>query len=281
MKVKSNKMKNDFLTIRHFHDENALRTHGSNGPLKANQEDLIDKTAHEISSELLNTKKQKVRFLYTKKTRRIEETAKLISEKLINNGIEVVFQHETRLEVMDQGELNLPEDYQDGEWFTPLDIAWDVICDEAYGKKNIFYRFGDDLNGKYPVLTESFIKRGQSIGSSLIKKYSFIYDLIHNKFFKEDELLIIVSQSDLPFLIMELQILSKETGVDSKNLPYKCWEVYKASLQDKMYDKKAVGDGNFDIPMGYIGKFDLSDFVKNGFDKIIKNAGVLLAGERN
>lgn len=269
-------MKN-FLTVRHFADQNALKTYGHNGPLKLGQEKLLQSTADKIMVELEELKK--VRFLYTTKTRRISRTANLLAEVLNQKGVSVVFQHDIRLEVMDQGDLVLPNGYQDGEWFDPLDTAWDAICDEAYLNRNIFYRFGDDLNGKYPILSTAFSRFGESLGWSLINKYSLINDLIHGTFFKKDELLVIVSQSDLPLLVMELQAIER-VDVTPENLPYKSWEVYKSGLQDKMYDKNTDGDGNFDIAMGYVGKFNLTDFIQSGFDRTVKNAGNLLAEKR-
>lgn len=264
------------LIIRHFHDQNALRSCGHDGPLKFGQQRLLATTSRNILEELKGSKKS-VRLLYTAKSRRISETAEMIAGVLYQNNVGVVFQHEPRLEVMDQGDLILPDNYQDGEWFTPLDVAWDVICNEAYLHGNIFYHFGDDLNGKYPILAKAFSRYGESLGWSLINKYSLIYDLIHREFDQENELLVIIAQSDLPLILMELQILDSYTDVTSENLPYKCWEVYKSGLQEKMYDNNAQGDGNFDIPMGYVGKFDLSNFAKSGFDKVIKEAGLLLA----
>jgi len=280
-KMKKNKKQEEnrtFLTVRHFSDQNALKAYGHDAPLKPGQEKLLITTAEKILAELKESGK-KVRFLYTAKTRRISETANLLAEVIRQNGASVVFQHDVRLEVMDQGDLILPDSYQDGEWFDPLDIAWDAICDEAYLNRNIFYRFGDSLGGKYPVLS-TFSRLGESFGWLLINKYSLIYDLISGKFTKDDELLVIVSQSDLPLLIMELISLEGRLDVTPENLPYKSWEVYKSGLQDKMYDKNAEGDGNFDIAMGYVGKFNLSNFVKSGFDLIIKNAGLLLAEKK-
>ena len=270
----------NFLTVRHFADQNVLRTCGHDGPLKTGQEEILKTTAEKIMAELKKSGKKVVRFLYTAKTRRMSETARLITEILHQNGVSVVLEHESRLEVMDQGDLDLPDGYQDGEWFDPLDTAWDAICDEAYLNRNIFYRFGDGLGGKYPALGTAFSRLGESLGWSLMNKYSFIYDLIHGKFAKDDELLVIVAQSDIPLLIMEMQVLHGRSDVTPANLPYKCWEVYKSGLQDKMYDKNAAGFGNFDIPMGYVGKFDLTGFAQSGFDITVKNAGLLLAQKR-
>jgi len=104
-----------------------------------------------------------LRILYTEKTRRINETATMVAEILRQNNIRVSFQHDKRLEVMDQGRLILPDNYKDGDWFTPLDVARDAICDESYHNCNLFYRFGDHLNGKYPILKDSFARTGESM----------------------------------------------------------------------------------------------------------------------
>jgi len=274
------RVEREFFTIRHLYDQNALRAYGHDAPVKPGQDDILATAAEKIIAELKNLKKVNVRLLYTAKTSRISETAHLLAEILCRNGVGAIFQHDVRLEVMDQGNLILPDNYQDGEWFAPLDTAWDAICEEAYLNRNIFYRFGDSLNGRYPILARSFSRLGESLGWSLINKYSLIYDLAHGKLAKDDELLVIVAQSDLPLIIMELNALKERPNVTPENLPYKCWEVYKSGLQDQMYDKNAVGDGNFDVPMGYVGKFNLSSFAKSGFDLTIKNAGLLLAERR-
>ena len=270
-----------FLTIRHFADQNALKSFGHDGPIKPGQGKLISATADRVMAEVEKSGVKAVRVLYTAKTRRISETAILIAEVLRQKGVSVVFQHDTRLEVMDQGDLVLPEAYQDGEWFTPLDTAWDAICDEAYLNRNIFYRFGDSLRGKYQSLSSAFANVGESLGWSLINKYSLIFDLIYGTLANKDELLVVVAQSDLPLILLELQALEGLADITPENLPYKSWEVYKNGLQDRMYDKNAVGDGNFDIAMGYVGSYDLVNFAKSGFDQIIKKAGDLLAERRN
>lgn len=277
----NSKEKSYFLTVRHLQDRNALKSCGHNGPLEKGQEVLISSILEKISESLKISGKKKIKILYTFKTRRIKETANLIIRNFQQKGIEVTSQHDYRLEVMDQGTLILPTDYKDGDWFDPLDFAWDVICDEAYVNKNIFYRFGDSLDGKYPVLKESFSVLGESLAWSLINKYSLINDLINSKFTNKDELLIIVSQSDLPLVLMELQALCNFKGVNCKNLPYKCWEIYKSGLQQSMHDYSAKGLGNFDIPMGYVGKFDLSNFLENKFNKIIIEAGKYLIKIKN
>ena len=269
-------MKN-FLTVRHFADQNALKSYGHDGPLKTGQEKLISATAEKVLAEVKNSGVNAVRILYTAKTRRISETANLLAEVLRSKGVSVVFEHDPRLEVMDQGDLILPDDYQDGEWFNPLDLAWDAICDESYLHGNLFYRFGDSLDGKYPVLSTAFSRLGESLGWSLINKYSLIYDLVHGVFAKDEELLVVVAQSDLPLILLELQALEGMPDVTTENLPYKSWEIYKSGLQDKMYDKNADGDGNFDIAMGYVGIFDLTGFARSGFDITVRTASLLLA----
>lgn len=272
--------KNFFLTVRHFHDQNALRAYGHDGPLKDGQEALLATTVEKIIEEYRNSGKKTIRLLTTFKTRRLYDTAVLIAEVLEQTGMEVSLQHDVRLEVLDQGDLILPDMYQDGEWFTPLDVAWDAICDEAYGKKNIFYRFGDHLDGKYPELATSFSRVGESMGDSLISKYDLIYDITHGRLAEENELLVLVAQSDLPLVLMELQVLQKYQNVTAENVPYESWKVYKSGLQEEMYDYTAIGDGNFDIAMGYVGRFELSSFIETGFDRLIKEAQFFLQKQK-
>lgn len=270
-----------FLTIRHFHDENALKSFGQNGPLKPNQWELLHKTKENIEKILSTCWRNIVKILTDTHTNRLSETTNMLAEELKKDWIVVSIQDEARLHVMDQWDLILPDDYKDWEWFTPLDVARDAICDESYHNNNLFYRFWDHLNGKYPLLKDSFSRTGESMWRSLMNKYSLIYDLIHNKFTKDNETLLLVAQSDMPLLLMELKALEKELSVTPANLPYKCWEIYKSWLQETMYDKSAIWDGNFDIPMWYVGNFDLSSFVKNWFDQIIYKASLLLNKKYN
>ena len=267
------------VTVRHLHDQNALRTYGQDGPLVPGQEERIAKMCARVAKEAAGY--EKVRILYSQKTRRINDTAEMVANHLKSQGFEVELVHDIRLEVMDQGELNLPPDYQDGEWFDPLDKAWDAICDEAYLSHNLFYRFGDDIDGKYPALTGVFARVGESMGWSLLNKYSFIADLIE----QEDdlaELTVVVAQSDLPLLLIEMEVLCRQGAADPASLPFQCWDVYKTTgLQEAMYDHEAAskGDGNFDIPMGYVGVFDFAFFEKVGFNHTLRQAEEILRKE--
>lgn len=260
-----------FAVVRHLRDENALRSFGHNGPLVPGQEDILNQTADEIIKVMEEEQKTSVRILYTEKTRRIKETADILCEKMTQRGIAVIMQHEKRMEVMDQGDLVLPENYKDGEWFTPLDKAWDAICDEAYLYDNIFYSFGDakGKNQSYPELANAFSRTGQSMGWTLINKYSLICDILRSNIgLKENEFLVIACQSDLPLILIELQKLCGDPDVNSTNLPEKCWTVYKkGGLQDEF---------GYDIPMGYTKIYDLSELRDCGFVKIIDGARAFL-----
>lgn len=257
-----------FSVVRHLQDQNALLTHGHNGPLVPGQEKILDASVQTILKEMQESNKTAVKIIYTNKTNRIRQTAEILAQGLQKQNIPVSLQHEKRLEVMDQGDLNLPSDYKDGEWFSPLEKAWDAICDEAYLHDNIFYKFGDSKGkgGVYPELDTAFSRSGESMGWCLINKYSLINDVVQgNLDVKENEFLVIACQSDLPLILMELQELSKQANVTKQNVPTKSWEVYKdGGLQDKM---------GYDIPMGYTKTFDLTDFKKHGFAKVVAKAG--------
>lgn len=263
-----------FSVVRHLQDQNALLSHAHDGPLVPGQEHILDASVQTISREMKANNKNAVRIIYTNKTNRIRQTAEILAQGLEKQNIPVSLVHEKRLEVMDQGDLNLPKGYKDGDWFTPLDKAWDAICDEAYLYDNIFYKFGDPKGkgGNYPELGKAFSRRGESMGWCLINKYSLINDVVEgNLGVKDNEFLVIACQSDLPLILMELQQLSTQKDVNAQNLPEKSWEVYKqGGLQDKM---------GFDIPMGYTKVFDLTDFKDNGFVNVVAEAGRYLEGK--
>lgn len=247
-------------------DVNALREYGFDGPLKEGQEELLASIISGIEAEIKN--KTTIRILYTSKTRRIKETAQAIAECL-SKKYSVVMEDDIRLESINRGELILPENYQDGEWFYPLDEAWDIVNDEMFIYKNIFCRFGDNMNGKYPKLSESFSKPGNSFGESLIKKFSLICDLIDRK--DNNELIIVVGQSDLPLLLIELMILSKEVeGVNAENLPYIYFDKYRSILpREVAYDREG-------IEFGQVETFDLLPIVETKMVEIIRKSHLLL-----
>lgn len=257
---------NKILTVRHMDDVNALREHGFNGPLQKGQEELLTSIVSGIETEIKN--ETTVRILYTSKTRRIKETALGIAECL-GKKYSVIMEDDLRLESIDRGELILPEIYQDGDWFSPLDDAWEYANDEMFLYKNIFYRFGDHFHGKYPKLSESFSKPGNSFGESLVKKFSLICDLINRK--EAAELVVIVGQSDLPLLLLELMVLANELeGVTAQNLPYVYWDRYKSNLpRETAYDREGIEFGQVEI-------FDLSTIIETGMAKIIQKSYLLL-----
>lgn len=254
------------LTVRHMDDVNALREHGFNGPLKEGQEELLASIISRIEAEIKN--ENTVRILYTSQTRRIKETAEKISGSLKERRL-IIIEDDLRLESIDRGQLILPQEYQDGEWFDPLDEAWDIVNDEMFLYRNIFCRFGDPLNGKYPQLAASFFKPGNSFGESIIKKFSLICDLVNRV--ESNELLVVVGQSDLPIMLLELLVLSKEIeGVTPENLPYVYWDRYKSGLPREIaYDREGIEFGQVNI-------FDLSCFVENGMTKVIESSKKIL-----
>jgi len=257
------------LTVRHMDDANALREHRFDGPLKEGQEELLASIVSGIEAEIKN--ETTVRILYTSETRRIKETAEKVSEYL-SKKYSVIMEDDSRLVSIDRGELILPDNYQDGEWFFPLDEAWEYANEEMFLHKNIFYRFGDHLHGKYPKLAESFSQPGNSFGESLIKKFSLICDLIDRE--ETDELTVIVGQSDLPLLLLELLVLTREMeGVTAENLPYIYWNRHRSNLpREIIYDREG-------IEFGQVKKFDFSSLIKTGMVEIIKESYLLLCRE--
>jgi len=250
------------ICVRHLQDQNVLKSYGLNGPLVDGQEDKIESASKKILEETRNGNFNRIRILYTDKTIRIEQTAKMLASELKKNGeIEISTETDERLNIFYQGEVLLPINYKDGEHFDPLMQAWDAISDEAYIYRNIDYRFGDGYGfKKYPLLAKSFLKSGESVADLLIRRYSLIVDILSGKLRGENELLVLCTQSDLPLLLLELQEVGRMGNIRQEELPFICWQVYKEKIQ-KNY--------NGDIPMGYTISLDLSDLVNSDFKEVV------------
>ncbi|MEL6649679.1 MAG: hypothetical protein AAFQ87_02620 [Bacteroidota bacterium] len=248
------------ITVRHMDDVNGLRQYGFNGPLKPGQEELLDSIVQNLTGLL--SEKIQVKMLYSSLTRRIKETAEAVQARLLES-LSVELLDDPRLESIQRGVLILPENYQDGEWFNPLDEAWEAANDELFLERNPFYRFGDPYHGKYPHLEQSFAEPGNSFGEALMKKFSLITELINT----EDELVVVVGQSDLPLLLRELFVLCREMdGVTAENLPYVYWDRYRShEPKETAYDREG-------IPFGHVEQFDLSLFSETGMKEIISSA---------
>ena len=260
-----------FVTIRHLEDQNALLSCGQDGHLVPGQESHAIKMAKEIMKVYLDGQFRGIRVLYTSKTRRIRETAQMVLSNLYQMGVkEAPKVHDSRLEVMDQGTLSLPNGYQDGEWFQPLKDAWDIFDEEAYTYRHLDYHFGDSKNGKYPILAEVFSRVGGTMGEVLRRKYSLIKELARKR--DNGILTLVFSQSDLPLLIMELEYLCKQGFNDPGELPYASWDAYKNSIEAKMQSIPNGEAGNLDVPYGFVCPFDLGYFVETGFDVVIAKA---------
>ncbi len=154
----------NFAVIRHLRDMNALKSYGMDGPLVIGQEYDLNNTVLSVFDEMKKAGKNKAHIVYTTSVRRIKQTAQIFAKGMQDLGAKISFHNNEDLKVMDQGDLALPDDYKDGEYFLPLEKAWDAICDEAYLYDNIFYKFGDykGKNTEYPELKEAFARTGES-----------------------------------------------------------------------------------------------------------------------
>jgi len=252
--------KYNLICVRHLQDQNVLKSYGLDGPLVSGQEEKITRAVETILETAKKIDSSRVRILYTDKTLRVKQTAEMLAE-VLREHIDVDLTNEDRLDVFDQGEMLLPENYKDGEYFDPLMKAWDAVCDEAYEYRNIDYRFGSGHGfKKYPILAKSFSRKGESLRDLLIRQYSVLLDLLKGNFFRENEVLIICGQDMFILLIKELLELFTEDVTRPEDLPYESWKIYKERLQ---------GENNDNTPFGNLISFNLSNIANSDFIELL------------
>jgi len=255
------KSKYNLICVRHLQDQNVLKSYGLNGPLVEGQEEKVSGLVQKIKSEI-QPSNTTVRILYSDKSLRIKQTVEMIAEKL-ESDVNIILDIEKSLDIFDQGELLLPDNYTDGEHFDPLMQAWDAISEEAYTYRNIDYRFGEGCGFKqYPTLAKSFLKNGESFVDLLIRKLYFVEYILKQLSQNENELLVVCTQDLFILLLKELQgLIDNDSSLRPEELMFDCWKIYKEKLQNDQ--------SNDHTPFGDLVKFDLSDFANPTFIETI------------
>ncbi len=232
------------VTVRHLEDVDNLKEFGLNSSLREGQEELVEKTAE----ELINlAKKEGATYIdiFASDQKRTSETAVAL-QKSINDKApdfsEITVDH--RLNDLNQGTLNLPEGYLEGEVFQPLREAWKVFWDETFVKGDMLYRFGSPVSSdgsrNFSKLEGGFLEYGECYAQMAERLYDFIYSLLN----QENEipvkrLLGLVGHSITFGIMHELAVISKDymsrpmKPIPFGELPKITWE-YFAKLKDSV-----------------------------------------------
>jgi broad specificity phosphatase PhoE len=230
----------NLLVIRHLEDISDL-SNSRDSSLESGQEAEVEHISEVIYYDF-ELSGAKAIFLNVSSKKRARETADLIKDGIFKNHPEakVYVNPDNGLADLDHGEYKLPEGYKIGDHFQVFEDAWKIFIDETFNKCNIDYRFGEsyvESNGteKYPDLSETFTKPGESYREVCIRLYSSILDFYENrKRFEQGGIKLYVVTHSLPFGIFRSMIgLAQEYelgGLDLKKgeLINLCWKYYNS-----------------------------------------------------
>ncbi len=230
----------NLLVIRHLEDISDL-SNSRDSSLESGQEAEAERISEVIYSDF-ELSGAKAIFLNVSSKKRAWETASLI-KSIINEkhpDARVYVNPDNGLTDLDHGEYKLPEGYKIGDHFQVFEDAWKIFIDETFNKCNIDYRFGEsyvasDGTEKYPDLSETFTKPGESYREVCIRLYSSILDFYENRErFEQSGVKLYVVTHSLPFGIFRSMIgLAQEYesgGLDLKRgeLINLCWKYYNS-----------------------------------------------------
>lgn len=268
----------NLLVIRHLEDINDL-SNSRDSSLESSQEAEAEHISEAVYSDF-ELSGAKAIFLNVSSKKRVRETASLIKDAILKNHPEtkVYVNPDDGLTDLDHGEYKLPEGYKIGDHFQVFEDAWKIFTDETFNKHNIDYRFGEsyvESNGteKYPDLSESFIKPGESYREVCIRLYSSILDFYENRErFEQGGIKLYVVTHSLPFGIFRSMIgLAQEYetgGLDFKKgeLINLCWEYYNSGkLGRSTYGQVS------DVPSGILNSPNFMNILKAERDFLVEN----------
>jgi len=248
------------IAVRHLEDVNDLKKFGLNGGLEAGQEELAKKAALELITFAQQEGASYIE-LFASGQRRTSETAELLESavsEVIPNFCEI--NTDTRLADLHQGQLNLPENYKEGDMFEPLRDGWNVFWDETFNKGDLLYKFGQDTSTdgqrKFPKLEGEFLKPGECYAQMAERYYDFLCSVLTQELSVPSKRLIAIIGHSITFGIMhELAVIAKDyikppmKPIPFGDLPRLTWEYF-----DKLKDGVLKNNPKY----GEIALFDIT-----------------------
>ena len=235
------------FVAKHLHDRDDLKKEGRDSGLVAGQENLAAEMATNIYEHAVQENYKTLIFCVSTKKRTIE-TAEMVRDSLREKPIKlhVFVEEDADLREMDQGTFALPKDYNAGDNFEGLNLAWKALSVETFNpddpsKDNLDYHFGDPLRQtdgtfKYPELDTYFSEYGESYRDILLRLYSCVIKLSENTERYGDKMLPVVFTHGQPYQVFrdlaEVADMIKNQGfkLAPGELPRVCQSVYKARV---------------------------------------------------
>lgn len=187
--------------VRHLCDRNLLRGNFCDAPLIPGQEQEAESIAKQIVSIAQN---KKIIVFTSNKIRALETTDMLF--RFISNEYDLNV--DDRIRELDQGKYILPDSYKEGDFFPPLQKAWNLYFEQTFKNKNYFYRFADPLRYQnckpiHEDLDRSFYEYGENQNEFSIRYLSFLVDLLKLINSNKDKHFVIVTHQAIIARIIE------------------------------------------------------------------------------
>lgn len=273
--------KSSVISLRHLEDKDTLLSEGRDNSLKPNQEQKAKLIAREIFYELTKKNLSNVK-IYTSDKKRTKQTSELVIQQLLTSkkeiGVDV--NYDSRINELNNGVMNFPDNYKDGDWFEPLPRAWDRFFEQILSN-DLLYRFGDAklVNGipTFPELHNHFNEYGENYAEFCSRIFSFLADLNINSDLEGGKMPVIITHNAIISVALEIAIVyydffNKEQNVNSTTdntptLNRLIWSVFKK------YNNKGI---KFDMSFGETRIVNLSYLEDVDFLAYLKREAELL-----
>lgn len=247
--------------VRHLEDHDDLKKFELDGILKPGQEEEVFKISDELIELALDDDSESIDLFSSSKKRSLE-TAQKLHDTI--NDIKPGFAKMTedvRVADLNQGTLNLPENYSEGQNFQPLRDAWDIFWDETFVKGDLLYRFGSPVSSdgtrKFPKLEGAFLEYGECYAQLAERLYDFVYDLFTQERYLRDKRTIGLVGHSITFGVMhELAVIAKDYNEEFPTVPIPLGELPKITWEYFEKLKNSVLSKNPEY--GEVGFCDIS-----------------------
>lgn len=232
--------------MRHLEDENMLKSKGHDAPLKEGQESLLIEPVEKIIRECNEKGITRVDIIASGQTR-TTQTGKMVKEQIkehSSHALNVKLMIDKRLMDLNQGILDLPEEYNDGDNFAPLKSAWEAFWTETFEKQNFLYKFGDpimemDGSTRYPALRGAFKECGENYAQFCQRFYDFLVDFVDQYAEKQYIMPVIIGHNATHALLHEFGQISADFSkevvlkpIELGDLPNITWNYFQKMRND-------------------------------------------------
>lgn len=253
------------LILRHLDDIQDFNVSYRNTPIVDEERVKVPGIVNSVLTSFDLLQKKRIKFIISPQIR-AKQTADLVIDGIrkARKDIDMDIFEDKRILDLYHGEYVVPSSYRVGEKLPALGIANKAYTEQTFGHKNIDYRNGDPMDGRYPELVGLFSKYGESQREFSLRFYDFIESLINDVSTNNDTLYVIVAHTAIVFRLFELSYLINEL-VDTRgsvaigDLSFREWEqAFKLDLNpghQKFIDHGEIKTLDISNMVGYPWRF--------------------------